>query len=333
MLWLAGNLAFLRQRRAVAKLLATSRDFRSILGAVVMSPEAMENKRTVIQLFHDAWFEALAQQESDFDGAAKAIADWGNNDYLGVKKESSAADLRLLLGGVAQANLNDNARAFTKVSSVIDRMLSTRKLWAANGHTVPTNDVTKLVDPQFVQAAAAGLQLDLAAPNKFVNTSFSLGRDRILAQPATTTTAGVTNTQGTAAPSPSDIISKSVAVATLPCSRFEFVPNSTTLQPTSQTVLSDCAVAVLKQNLGLYVRVKGSSAWPGPSGAIPRVNVESTAKERAQSVIDYLVSQGISRDRFLLEWTLPPQDHWETTDLAKQAQDRFVEITLLAAGL
>jgi ABC-type nitrate/sulfonate/bicarbonate transport system substrate-binding protein len=310
------------------QLLASSKDFRSILGAIVMSKQAVADKSTVIQLFHDAWFEALAQQESDFDAAAVQIAAWGHNDYLGVPKEGAAEALRTLLGGVAQANLADNARAFAKVSSVIDRLLQTRKLWSTAGHKVPTSDVTRLVDARFVQAAAAGLPLDLNRQNRFVNNTFTLGRSQLTPAVATSTQAGPASglTQ-------QDIISSTRAVATLPCSRFEFVPNETALQPASQQELRECAVDVLAQNVTLYVRVKGSSAWPGPPGKIPRVNVESTAKERAQAVIDFLVSQGISRDRFLLDWTMPPQDHWETTDLTKQAQDRFVEIVLLASGL
>jgi ABC-type amino acid transport substrate-binding protein len=35
-------------------LLASSKEFRSILGGIVMSRQAMQSKRTVIQLFHDA---------------------------------------------------------------------------------------------------------------------------------------------------------------------------------------------------------------------------------------------------------------------------------------
>jgi ABC-type nitrate/sulfonate/bicarbonate transport system substrate-binding protein len=310
------------------QLLASSKDFRSILGAIVMSKQAVADKSTVVQLFHDAWFEALAQQESDFDAAADQIAAWGYNEYLGVPKEGAAEALRTLLGGVAQANLADNARAFAKVSSVIDRLLQTRKLWSTAGHKVPTSDVTRLVDARFVQAAAAGLPLDLNASNKFVNNTFTLGRSQLAPAATTSSAAGAANSL-----TQQDIISATRAIATLPCSRFEFVPNETTLQPASQQALRECAVDVLAQNVTLYVRVKGSSAWPGPPGKIPRVNVESTAKERAQAVIDFLVSQGISRDRFLLDWTMPPQDHWETTDLTKQAQDRFVEIVLLASGL
>jgi NitT/TauT family transport system substrate-binding protein len=314
------------------RLLASSREFRSILGAIVMSRQAIADKSTVVQLFHDAWFEALALQESDFARSAEQIAAWGNNAYLGVTQETAADDLRVLLGGVAQANLADNARAFAKVSSVIDRLLQTRRLWSSAGHDVPTSDVTRLVDARFVQSAAAGLQLDLNAPNAFVNNTFTLGRAQLASAPLS---AGVASANAPGEPpiTQQDILSGTQAVATLPCSRFEFVPNATTLQTESQQALRECAVDVLARNITLYVRVKGSSAWPGPQGKIPRENVEGTARQRAQAVIDYLVSQGISRDRFLLDWTMPPQDHWETTDLTKQAQDRYVEIALLASGL
>ena len=115
------------------QLLASSKEFRSILGGIVMSRQAMQSKRTVIQLFHDAWFEALAQQEGDFGKAAKQIAGWGHTEYLGMKPESAEDDLRQLLEGVAQANLGDNVRAFSNVSAVINRLLQARNLWAATG--------------------------------------------------------------------------------------------------------------------------------------------------------------------------------------------------------
>jgi hypothetical protein len=35
----------------------------------------------------------------------------------------------------------------------------------------------------------------------------------------------------------------------------------------------------------------------------------------------------------MVEGILPPQDHWETGDPIKQAEDRFVQMTLVADGL
>jgi ABC-type nitrate/sulfonate/bicarbonate transport system substrate-binding protein len=336
--------------RSGGQLLASSQEFRSILGGIVMSQQALTKKRTVVQLFHDAWFEAMALQENDFDKAAASIAAWGNNDYLGVQKESAADDLRGLLRGVAQASLADNVRSFTDVKLIIDRLLQARKLWAEAGHPIPTSAVTEIVDPEFVRVSGSLLQVDVSRVNTgLANNSFSMARPQIAIGSAPATAAGtaVTNTTSAevaapAAPAPSattattaqqDALSTAQTVATLPCSRFEFVPNTTQLQPNSQQELRDCAVRVLQQNATLFVRVKGSSAWPGPPGTYTQQQVESTAKARAQSVIDFLVGQGLSKDRFVLVWTLPPDDHRETTDVTKQSQDRYVELTLLVAGL
>jgi outer membrane protein OmpA-like peptidoglycan-associated protein len=313
------------------QVLATTKDFRSILGGIVMSKQAMQSKRAAIQLFHDAWFEALSLQETNFDDAANKIAQWGKNDYLGVSVENAPGDLRNLLDGVAQANLADNVRAFSNVGAVVNRLLQTRKLWSEAGHQVPQSDVTSIVNPEFVLTSARGFQIDTEAPNKFVNNTFSLGRTRAVAKaPEPKTENAVAN--ATPVP-PSENLANAKVVATLPCSRFEFVPNTAQLQVPSQQELRDCALRVLQQNLNLYVRVKGSSAWPGPKGAVKRELVEQTAQERAQAVVDFFVGQGINKDRFVVEWTMPPQDHWETTDLAKQSQDRYVELTLLVSGL
>ena len=309
------------------KPLVTTKDFRSILGGIVISRKAMQEKRTVIQLFHNAWFEAVAQWETDFPTSAQQIAAWGHNDYLGVSKENAAADLTKLLGGVAEASLADNVRAFSNVSSVVARVLTARKLWASVGNKVPTSDVTTVINPEFVQNVAKSVQVDPEAVSKFVNNTFSLGRTKLPVQ----NPAG-TASDPAAAPT-ADAIANSTVIATLPCSRFEFVPNSAQLQQASQQQLRDCAVRVLQQNITLYVKVKGSSAWPGPKGTFTQAQVETTARGRAQSIVDYLVSQGINKDRFVVEWTLPPEDHRETTDVVKQSQDRYVELTLLVAGL
>jgi len=312
------------------KVLATTKDFRSILGGIVMSRKAMQEKRTVIQLFHNAWFEAVAQWETDFPTAAQQIAAWGHNDYLGVSKENAAADLTKLLGGVAEASLADNVRAFSNISSVVGRVLTARKLWAAAGSQVPSSDVTTVIAPEFVQNVAKSVQVDPEAVSKFVNNTFSLGRTKL---PVQAPAANADPAAAPTAPSAEEAAASGTAIATLPCSRFEFVPNSSNLQANSQQQLKDCAVRVLQQNITLYVKVKGSSAWPGPKGTFTQQQVEATARSRAQSIVDYLVSQGINKDRFVVEWTLPPEDHRETTDVAKQAQDRYVELTLLVAGL
>jgi outer membrane protein OmpA-like peptidoglycan-associated protein len=82
----------------------------------------------------------------------------------------------------------------------------------------------------------------------------------------------------------------------------------------------------------LYLRVQGSSAWPGPAGTYTQDDILQFAQARAQSVVDYLVSKGIDPARFVVEAKLPPQDHWEVDDPDIQAEDRYVEMILITRG-
>jgi hypothetical protein len=123
-----------------------------------------------------------------------------------------------------------------------------------------------------------------------------------------------------------------VTLAVLPCRRFAFLPESTTLTLESRQILDECVLPTLSQSVGLYLRVKGSSAWPGPKGTYTQDQILEFAQARAQSVVDYLVSKGVDPARFIVEATLPPEDHRETEDPAKQAEDRYVEMVLITVG-
>ena len=118
----------------------------------------------------------------------------------------------------------------------------------------------------------------------------------------------------------------------LPCRRFTFLPESTELTLESRRILDDCVLPTLSQSVGLFLRVKGSAAWPGPPGTYTEEEILTFAEARAQSVVDYLASQGIDRARFIVEGALPPEEHRETEDAELQAEDRYVEMTLITVG-
>jgi hypothetical protein len=192
---------------------------------------------------------------------------------------------------------------------IINRLEIARRVWAAAGATVPGDNVESLVDAGFIARAAS--QSALQPKGNPVNDTFSL----------------------TAQPNLSGINAEdAVTLAVLPCNRFTFLPESTTLTLESHRVLDECVLPTLTQSVGLYLRVKGSSAWPGPQGTYTEDQILEIALGRAQSVVDYLVSEGIDRARFLVDAALPPQDHWETEDPEIQAQDRFVEMSLITVG-
>jgi outer membrane protein OmpA-like peptidoglycan-associated protein len=88
----------------------------------------------------------------------------------------------------------------------------------------------------------------------------------------------------------------------------------------------------MSQSIGLFLRVRGSSAWPANDPPYTEADILEVAEGRAQSVVDYLVSQGIDPARFIVEATLPPEVNRNTDDPNLQAQDRFVELTLVTAG-
>jgi hypothetical protein len=126
--------------------------------------------------------------------------------------------------------------------------------------------------------------------------------------------------------------SASETLAVLPCRTFTFLPESTELTLESRRILDSCVVPTLSQSVGLFLRVQGSSAWPENDPPYTEEDILEVAEGRAQSVVDYLVSQEIDPARFIVETTLPPEERQNTDDPNLQRLDRFVELTLITAG-
>ncbi|MBN1890574.1 MAG: ABC transporter substrate-binding protein [Thermoflexales bacterium] len=291
------------------KPLLSSAQMRIVIDVVVTSRQSIANKANTVQSFHDAWFDTMKAQVENFDTAAAHIAQWGHNDWSFVYPDSASADLRTWLEHVAQADLGDNAFVMRDTSPIVNRLDIARRVWAASGAEAPKDEVASLINPGFVSRSAA--QAQLQANGKPVNDSFSISAKLDL--------SGVGGDDA-------------ATLAVLPCSRFNFVPESTELTLESRRILDDCALPTLQQSVGLFLRVKGCSAWPGPPGTYTEQEILDFARARAQSVVDYLASQGIDRTRFVVEATLPPPEHRETEDADLQAQDRYVEMTLVTVG-
>jgi len=289
--------------------LLSSSQLRIIMDVVVTSRQSALGEPDLVQAFHDAWFETLKAQVENFDAAAGQIASWGHNDWTFVYHESAAEDFTLWLESVAQADLGDNAFVMRDPSPIISRLEIARRVWAASGAEVPENEVFELVDPGFVLRSAS--QASLQPSGDPINDSFSITPRFDVSGIGTEDAA---------------------TLAVLPCRRFAFLPESTELTLESRRILDECVMPTLSQSVGLLLRVKGSSAWPGPKGTYTEDEILEFAEARAQSVVDYLVSQGIDPARFIVDATLPPQDHWETEDPDKQADDRYVEMTLTTTG-
>ncbi len=289
--------------------LLSSSQMRIVIDVIVTSRQSITGEPDLVQNFHDAWFDTLKAQVENFDTAAAQIAEWGHNDWSFVYPESAAEDLTLWLESVAQADLGDNAFVMRDTTPIVKRLEIARRVWSASGAEVPDDNVAELVNLGFASRSAA--QAQLQANGNPVNDTFSISAQLDLSGVSTDDAA---------------------TLVVLPCRRFSFVPESTELTLESRRILDDCVLPTLQQSVGLFLRVKGSAAWPGPAGTYTQEEILEFAEARAQSVVDYLVSQGIDPTRFIVEATLPPEDHWETEDPEKQAEDRFVEMTLITVG-
>jgi len=289
--------------------LLSSSQMRIVIDVIVTSRQSITGEPDLVQNFHNAWFDTLKAQVENFDTAAAQIAEWGHNDWSFVYPESATEDLTLWLESVAQADLGDNAFVMRDTTPIVKRLEIARRVWAASGAEAPDDNVAELVNLGFVSRSAA--QAQLQASGNPVNDTFSISAQLDLSGVSTDDAA---------------------TLVVLPCRRFSFVPESTELTLESRRILDDCVLPTLQQSVGLFLRVKGSAAWPGPPGTYTQEEILEFAEARAQSVVDYLVSQGIDPTRFIVEATLPPEEHWETEDPEKQAEDRFVEMTLITVG-
>ncbi len=289
--------------------LLSSSQLRIVIDTIVTSRQSIANKPDLVQSFHDAWFATLKAQTEDFDTAAQQIADWGHNDWTFVYPETASEDLTLWLENVAQADLGDNAAVMRDTRPIVNRLEIARRVWAAAGLEVPDDDVESLIDPSYVARSAQQAALSTTADP--VNDTFSISANIDLSTISTEDAA---------------------TLAVLPCRRFTFLPDSAELTLESRRILDECVVPTMSQSVGLLLEVTGSAAWPGPPGTYTREEIEEFALARAQSVVDYLVSQEIDPARFIVDFTLPPEEQWETEDPVVQEESRFVEMTLITSG-
>ncbi|MCP5101089.1 MAG: ABC transporter substrate-binding protein [Chloroflexi bacterium] len=289
--------------------LMSSNQLRIVIDVMVTSRQSISAEADLVQNFHNAWFDSLKNQVENFETAASQIASWGNNDWSFVYEESATDDFQAWLESVAQADLGDNAFVMRDTRPIIDRLQIARRVWAASDVSVPSDNVENLVNSGFVLRAAD--QASLQANGTPVNDTFSISSQVDLSSVAT---------------------SDAATLAVLPCRSFAFLPESTELTLESRRILDNCVVPTLLQSVGLFLRVQGSSAWPANDPPYTEAEILEVAEGRAQSVVDYLVTQGIDPARFIVEATLPPEENRNTDDVNLQAQDRFVELTLVTAG-
>jgi len=287
------------------KLIASDK-LRVAIDVIVTSRNAVKNRADVVQKFHAAWFAALKAQFEAFDKAAADIIAWGHTDWSLI---NTPKDLQGGLTGIAQATLDQNVAIMKDPSALVLRLDAARRVWAVADVRGSTDKVETLVEPKFVLELAGNA--DLVTAGKPVNATFLMG-------------SRVTINVGDKG--------QGQTVAVLPCRRFDFLPDSTILTRESKRILEVCVLPVMQATAGTFLRIIGSSAWPGPAGTFGEQDIKDFGLARAVSVRDYLISKGIDSSRFVIDSVVPPAERRNSEDEDVQAQDRFVELTLLESG-
>jgi ABC-type nitrate/sulfonate/bicarbonate transport system substrate-binding protein len=290
--------------------LVGSDTLRVVVDVIVTSRQSIASRPDVVQSFHDAWFEALRMSAEDFGKFADYVAAWGHNDWSGISVEKAKDDLGSALDSIAQASLDANRIAMQDMSIIQERIDQAKRVWAAAGRT-PSDVPGALIEPKFVLAATGKAALRTDKP--LHNSSFYM-------------TAHPSFTALTA-----EEADKAQTLAILPCRTFEFEPGKVDLTPVSQQTLNECAIPILRSSPDIYMTVLGSAAWPVGE---TEQSTRDFAMRRAQAVADYLVAQGINRERLVLKATVPPPERRNLGDdrEADRKKDRFVQLTLILTG-
>ncbi len=285
-------------------VLIASDKLRAILDVLVTSRNAINTKTEGMQAFHDAWFEALKQVTDQPDQAEQAIIQWGNSDWTGI---ASPGDLNASLEKLAQANLGANQLAFRSTDLLASRIREAQNVWRNAGQTLPDADVTQMIDGRFIAATAQKPELIASRPP--VNSSFLLTAQVDLPQ--------LSEQEQQSAQE----------VVKLPLEKVDFEPDSQRLTQQATQDLTEQVLPVLRSSR-LYLKIDGSSAWPGPQGRFSIEEIRSFALSRANSVATFLVQQGINPNRLIIG-TIDPKFP-NSLNEQELTQDRIVSFTLVS---
>ncbi len=287
------------------KPILLARQLRSSTDAVLMSRQIIKRDEKLVQAFHRAYFESLRDQVENPGQSANAIAAWGNNAYTGVSLGNAIRDYEGLMKGHAIASLAQNLTLMKDMTVLVAQMEAAREISRFGGATVVTLPVKDQLDGRFILA----LEPEKALRTKQlpIDPTFSLARDE-----ETKSSPGG-------------------ASAELPCRNFTFKPSSTELTEDSKKIIDICVLPALRTRAETELKIIGSAAWPS-GNSFDEAQIKNFGLQRAQSISQYLASKGIDVKRLKIDSVLPPVERRDISDESKLAQDRFVEMTVIAPG-
>jgi len=118
-------------------------------------------------------------------------------------------------------------------------------------------------------------------------------------------------------------------VAKLSLTQINFEPESSRLTIQSNQDIINQVLPALRSSR-LYLQIEGSAAWPGSQGRFTKNDIDQLAKERAQSLAQFLSSQGIDPNRLIIGTIDSKFPNSISED--ELAQDRIVRFTLITVG-
>lgn len=296
--------------RKGGRKLTSTEDIRYIVDVIVFSHQAIKDKKNAIQAFHRAWFQALKIQFDDPARAAKSIAAWGENQWTRVGITKPQQDLDQLLEHVGQAGWGANIFVMDEIDRIHERLKHSQRIWSLSDKSLPKLDVYAAVDPSFILALRNDETLKQSKLPK--NPTFSISAEFPLPKLPITISGSL--------------------IATLPCGDFSFLPDSSDLTPDSLKQLDTCVLPVLKQSR-LYLRVTGSSAWPGPQGLYVENQIKQFARDRALTIKNYLAANSINPNRVISgEPLIPPPQRRNISNEEELKKDRFVKLEIVSGG-
>lgn len=301
---IVGHFTDFRDDETTVNLLIDSSQLRFIIDVIVMNTDTVEQEPELVQSFHRAWFQALAVQAENPSSSARTIANWGNNGWTRVSTESSEDDLFSLLDDTSQANYFQNVLIMKNLPALTDRLPHAQSIWRLSGRLLPLLDFERVVDTQFIRSLEQDITIQ--SSSRLFNPMGDFFEPLSLVD-----------------------VEETVPIATLPCERFEFLPNSTKLTPSSQECLDENVIPILRVS-NAYLRIIGSAAWPGPVGVYSQEDIENLAEQRALAIANYLAGNGINPNRLMVEIVLPPPERRQISDADQLKKDRVATLTLLA---
>jgi hypothetical protein len=292
--------------------------WHNLIDVAVASDNAIANKKDLVQSFTYYWMKYAKSQADDLATASLSIANWTyngqpTNDWTYVYTDTAKDDMITWLTTISQAGMAENIVTMQNIGYLKLHITAAREAWANAGMIIDIKpyNLETAIDPQFVLALVDDSSLINSAP--FVNTNYQAIPEVL-------------------PPADANELLKTATIATLPCEKFDFEPDSDKLSDAGKKEVEACAVAAKDMILSSQgqILITGSAAWPS---GVYESQVYNKAYARALAVSQVFIKMGIPTNRIAITVSLPPTQDRGSIDENILAPYRYVKIEVKFPGL